>query len=150
MGDLHQNIGVVCAGCGAEISDHRARSCPVCDKLLSEDYQPLDIIRSAHRLQKKNLNFDDLSAQDLFERNKNHISQTAWACVVYSLVPYLGVLFIPFAVATGGLGYYVSVRRPQMGGGRLAVACISLSVLVLAIQLILWWLLYIIPQLSAP
>jgi hypothetical protein len=150
MGNFRQNIGIVCAGCGAEISDRKVSSCPVCEKLLSEDYQPLDIIRSAYRLQKRRLIADDASAEDLFEQNKNHISQTAWACFVYSLVPYLGVLFIPFAVATGGLGYYVSVRRPQMGGGRLAVACISLSVLVLAIQLILWWLLYIIPQLSAP
>ena len=101
-------------------------------------------------MHRRNLVRDEVSKQNLFEQNKNQISHTAWACVVYSLVPYLGMLFIPFAFVTGGVGYYISVRRPDRGGGRLAIICIALSVFTLGIQLLLWWLLYLIPRLSTP
>jgi hypothetical protein len=69
--------------------------------------------------------------------------------VVYSMVPYLGILFIPFAFAISGAGYIVSYRRPQLGGRKLAMVCIGLTFLVLGVQIFLWWLLYIIPELGA-
>jgi hypothetical protein len=67
---------------------------------------------------------------------------------VYSMVPYLGILFVPLAVIAGGAGYFVSYRRPELGGRRLAAACISLSFVMLAVQLFLWWLLYLAPTLA--
>jgi len=136
--------------CGKTVTEPGLASCPVCDKLLSEDYQPLDTIRSAYRLQQKSLTEIGSSQQNLFEQNKNHISHTAWACVVYSLVPYLGVLFIPFAFIAGTVGYFVSLKLPHLGGRRLATICVSLSFLILGIQILLWWLLYLVPHLSVP
>jgi hypothetical protein len=140
-----------CSACGAEARRIGAKFCPVCGKLVKEGYQPLDTIRASYGLQGRHLEFDKPMREEpknLFEENKNTVSQTAWACVVYSMVPYLGILFIPFAFLVGGFGYIVSYKRPQLGGRRLAVACIGLSVLVLAVQIVLWWLLYIIPEIG--
>ena len=86
----------------------------------------------------------------LFEENENTISQTAWACVVYSMVPYLGILFVPFAFIAGGLGIYASRRRPEAGSGRLATVSICLALMICVAQILLWWLLYIVPVLAMP
>ena len=140
-----------CSACGAEARRIGAKFCPVCGKLVREGYQPLDTIRASYGLQGRHLEFEKpmlRESENLFEENKNTVSQTAWACVVYSMVPYLGILFIPFAFLVGGFGYIVSYKRPQLGGRRLAAACIGLSVLVLAVQIVLWWLLYIIPEIG--
>ena len=84
----------------------------------------------------------------LFQPSKNLVSDTAWACVVYSLVPYLGILFVPFAFATAGFGFFVSYRESHLDGRRMAVACVGLSVFIFAVQIFLWWLLYIIPEIG--
>ena len=117
---------------------------------MSEDYLPLDAIRSSYGMQRRPLKMDavDPITGDLFETPRNAVSDTAWACVVYSMVPYLGILFVPLAFVTGGIGYAVSRKRPQLGGGRMASMCIGLSLLILAVQLVLWWLLYIIPEIG--
>src|SRR5437763_13847895 len=88
---------------------------------------------------------------NLFEnhRERNYASDTAWACIVYSIVPYLGIIFVPFAMLTSAIGYYASVRYPYQGGRRLAVIYISLSFVILAIQLVLWSLFYFIPEFHA-
>ena len=143
---------VICAGCGGEALRNDANYCLVCGKFIAEDYQPLDAIRSSYRLQRKRLWKRGANVTDgelLFRENKNAVSETAWACVVYSMVPYLGIIFVPFAIAAGGWGYFVSVRRPFLGGGRLAAFSIGLSFLILTVQIVLWWLLYIIPELGA-
>jgi uncharacterized membrane protein len=118
---------------------------------MREGYHPLDTIRSSYHLQSRKFQFDVMEKSqpgNLFEENKNAVSQTAWACVVYSMVPYLGILFIPFAFIISGAGLVVSQRRPQLGGRKLALACIGVSILILGIQLLLWWLLYVIPELG--
>ncbi len=128
-----------------------AKYCLDCGKLLTEDYEPLDSIRASYRLQGKTFIFNSLAARDqgnLFEENKNSISQTAWACVVYSMVPYLGILFVPFALVIAGAGYVAARRAPHLGGRRLALISVGVSFAVLAIQILLWWLLYIIPELD--
>lgn len=72
----------------------------------------------------------------------------AWACLVYSFVPYLGILFVPFALFVGGFGYFRAYRQPQLGGRKLALVCIGLSFVILAVQIFLWWLLFVIPDLG--
>jgi hypothetical protein len=144
-----KTVNGYCSACGAEARRIGAKFCAVCGKLVKEGYQPLDTIRASYGLQGRHLEFEKPvreESKNLFGENKNTISQTAWACVVYSMVPYLGILFIPFAFLVGGFGYIVSYKRPQLGGRRLAAACIGLSVLVLAVQIVLWWLLYVIPE----
>ena len=141
----------ICSACGAEAPRGSAKYCLVCGKLLKEGYQPLDSLRSSYGLQRRDLGFNTPERQPsvrLFSEDRNAVSDTAWACVVYSMVPYLGILFVPFALLIGGYGYYVSIQKPHIGGRTLAVVSLAISLLVLAIQILLWWLLYIIPELG--
>lgn len=139
-----------CSACGSEIARDSARFCNVCGKLLFEEYQPLDNLRASYNLQGKSFEFQQKLPEEtlLFEQNKNQMSETAWACLVYSMVPYLGILFVPFTFLIGGFGYANAIRQPQIGGKKLAITSIYLSFAVLAIQLFLWWLLYFIPQIG--
>jgi len=138
-----------CSACGAEAEREFAKFCRVCGKLLLEDYQPLDTLRASYRLQGKSFQFEEKEEiTDLFAENKNTASATASAFVVYSLVPYLGILFCPGAFLMGGIGVFVSYRKPYLGGGRTSVYSIVLSIIIFAVQILLWWLLYLIPELG--
>ena len=148
-----------CSGCGAEAGRLLARYCRVCGKKLGEGYQPLDTTRSAQRMQGKSFVFEReqnqefsevLESAELFAVNRNVISQIAWACFVYSLVPYVGILFIPLTFLLSGAALFAWFRKPWIGGRQRALAVLSLSFVVLAMQILLWWLLYIIPNLGRP
>ena len=140
-----------CSACGAEARRINAKYCLVCAKLLKEDYQPLDSLRSSNRLQGQAFlveNAERKEVTDLFERNENAVSQTAWACFVYSMVPYIGILFIPLTFIIGSYGYLVSFQKPELGGRKLAVISFGMSFIILGIQIFLWWLLYLIPKIG--
>ncbi len=140
-----------CSACGAQARRDSARFCLVCGKTLNEDYQPLDNLRASYRLQGQSFPVEQQKPSgeiNLFETNRNPVAQTAWACLVYSMVPYLGILFVPLTFVVGGFGIIAARRQPQIGGRKLAVACFLLSFVVLGIQIFLWWLLYIIPELG--
>ena len=140
----------LCPACGAAPIRDSAIYCIICGKILDEEYQPLDALRSSHRLQGRSFlieNSETEEVRDLFETNGNSASEMAWASFVYSLVPYLGILFIPATFVIGTVGVGVSIRHPKFGGGRLSLVSMALSVLTLAVQLFLWWLLYKIPDL---
>lgn len=139
----------ICAACGAEARRETASFCLVCGKSLDEDYQPLDALRASYNLQGKSFAIEKKGEmKNLFERNKNSISHTAWACLVYSFVPYLGILFVPFTLGIGSYAYFTALQQPDLGGRKMALTSIGLSFVVLAVQLFLWWLLYIIPELG--
>ena len=145
------SVEKICSACGAEARRGNAKFCLVCGKLLLEDYQPLDALRASYRLQGQSFLVENAKKEEvtnLFEPDENSVSQTAWACVIYSFVPYLGILFVPLAFFAGSFGYFVSYRQPHVGGRKLALGCIALSFIVLAVQVFLWWLLYIIPELG--
>ena len=138
-----------CAACGGESARGTAKFCSVCGKLLAEEYLPLDSHRSAHRLQGKVLTIER-SVQNstaLFESGGS-ISETAWACVVYSMVPYLGILFLPFAFSVAAVGYLARPQRATQGDRRLSAICFGLSVIISLGQAILWSLFYLIPDLA--
>lgn len=136
----------VCPACGSETGG--VRVCPVCDKLVSEGFQPLDAIRSSYRMQRVRLKEDPPVITRLFEPQRPLVHETAWACNVYSMVPYLGVLFLPLAFAFGGLGYFDAQRKKHPKETRGAINSMILSMWLLAVQLFLWWLLFLIPELA--
>ena len=148
----NQNYAVrhqTCPACGTAAWRESAKFCRVCGKILTEEYQPLDAFRAAHRLQGKRFPINETSeAVDLFRENRNSASLTASAFVVYSLVPYLGILFCPGAFLMGGIGAYIAFRSPRFGGARTSVYCLLLSVVICAAQVFLWWLLYQVPELG--
>lgn len=141
----------VCPACGASRRRGAAKFCRVCGKSLAEGYEPLDRLRASYRLLEKSAPAEvapRAEIVDLFQTNKNSASESAKALVVYSLVPYLGILFCPFAAVSGGVGAFVAYRQPALGGGRASVYSIALTVVVFAVQLFLWWLLYLVPELG--
>ena len=71
------------------------------------------------------------------------LAATARAFATYSLVPYLGILFCPGAVVVGTVGVF---RSPQMSAARkVCYVSIVAGVVVLLVQLLLWWILYQVP-----
>lgn len=80
--------------------------------------------------------------EGLFNDDRDFIVDTARACIVYSLVPYLGILFLPFGVACGLYAYRNSADRKALAMNSIA------AVLILIVQLVLWWLLYYVPSLA--
>lgn len=80
----------------------------------------------------------------------NNLSATARAFATYSLVPYLGILFCPGAVVLGTVGVVRSYRSDQTSDSRLVCyASTVVGVVVLVIQLLLWWILYRVPGWAA-
>lgn len=82
----------------------------------------------------------------LQSNNRNGTAATALAFVTYSLVPYLGVLFCPGAIAMGLAGWVSSYRMPHSGGRSASIRALLAGLIILAVQIFLWWLLYQIPQ----
>lgn len=72
------------------------------------------------------------------------LAATAKAFATYSLVPYLGIVFCPGAVLLGTVGVVRSYRFNEAGRGVCYVSLI-VGLIVLAIQLLLWWILYQVP-----
>ena len=141
----------VCSACGSEARRRNAKFCLTCGKFLPEGYQPLDSLRASYRMQGKGFALDRRQREEiinLFEKTENTVSETAWACVVYSFVPYLGILFVPLAFLVGSFGVLVSYRKPYVGGRKLSLVSVGLSFVVLVLQIFLWWLLYIIPEIG--
>ncbi|MEP6923620.1 MAG: hypothetical protein ABI954_04070 [Pyrinomonadaceae bacterium] len=144
---------LICAICGAEAIRAQAKFCAVCGHNLREDYAPLDALRASYNLRKQTTKRSvsqpkPNKVQKLFAEDHNSAASTAMAFVVYSLVPYLGILFCPGALILGGIGLAVSVRKPHLGGRQTATYSLLLGSIILTIQVLLWWLLYIIPELN--
>lgn len=141
----------VCSACGT-VASAGEKFCLVCNKLLSEDYQPLDSLRSSYGLQRQALQIDEagvISADELFARRReNNLADFSWACFVYSLVPYLGIIFVPVTFILGTVAGISSIRNADKSGTRLGFGIVAGSIPVLAAQILLWWLLYLIPELG--
>ena len=77
------------------------------------------------------------------------LAGTARAFATYSLVPYLGIVFCPCAVVLGTVGVVRSYRSqpvPNESPRRTFYATMIVGLAVLAVQLLLWWILYQVPQ----
>ena len=74
------------------------------------------------------------------------LAATARAFATYSMVPYLGILFCPGAVVVGTVGVFRSYSAPQTSAARrVCYVSTAVGVIVLIVQLLLWWLLYQVP-----
>ena len=139
-----------CPACGTAARRDSAKFCLVCGKPLDEDYEPLDALRASYNLQGRQIKFAPPieKLDNLFEKNENTASMIAWAFAVYALVPYLGILFCPGAILLGGIGFYKAHRHPYSGGRKVSRASIFLALIIFIIQILLWWLLYLIPEMK--
>lgn len=142
-----------CSVCGGKARRLDAKFCRVCGHNLREDYAPVDGLRASynfrHQVDKQQvLPLKPNEMENLFAKNRNGAASTATAFVVYSLVPYLGILFCPGALMFGGIGLAISLQRPQLGGRRSATYSLLLGSIVFVIQILLWWLLSIVPELN--
>lgn len=154
-----------CAACGTPPRRGGARFCETCGRGLGEDYFPTESLRASY-------SFERPPAREASERpreatggragrqhprpraefmpakNENGAAATGLAFVTYALVPYLGILFCPGALLMGGLGLLRARRAPHAGGRRAAALSIVLGLVILCAQLVLWWVLYKVPEWS--
>ena len=78
--------------------------------------------------------------------NESGLASIARAFATYSLVPYLGILFCPGAVAVGGWGVVRSYRRGEATSRTTCYVSVSIGFVVLVVQCLLWWILYKAPE----
>ena len=148
-----------CPACDVAARRVEARFCSACGRSLDESYLPINALRAsynAERSQRDAVSLDvstasvkplNSSLSTIFPaRNSNGASTTALAFVIYSLVPYLGILFCPGAVLMGGVGLLNSYRAPERGGRRASSMGLVFGVLIFCAQLFLWRILYKIPE----
>jgi hypothetical protein len=155
----------VCPACGAQARRGDARFCATCGRSLEEQYRPTDALRASYHLHRPASGRGGSSrgarksppvskkrpmSTMLPAINRNGASTTALAFMTYALVPFLGILFVPGAVLIGAAGLLYSYRAPHKGGRRASVASIFFGLVILGVQLLLWWIIIKVPQWSNP
>ncbi|MET0648239.1 MAG: hypothetical protein ABW208_16625 [Pyrinomonadaceae bacterium] len=161
----------VCDACGARARRAAARFCSTCGHALGGGYFPADSLRASYRFERAPASHSlEVSrgagrarvrpspytrrpaahaGRDLMpRRTESGAAATAMAFVVYALVPYLGILFCPGALVFGGVGLVRAWRAPQAGHARASALSLALGLIVLCAQLLLWWILYKVPEWS--
>ena len=158
-----------CPACGARARRAGARYCSTCGRGLDTDYCPTDSLRASYRFERLPPAADSRYAARgprprrgrtpaarvrvkrgiMPTRNAGDAAATARAFVTYALVPYLGILFCPGALLLG----FVGLLRPGRGrrGARArrdSAVSFALGLLLLCAQLVLWWILYKVPEWS--
>lgn len=84
---------------------------------------------------------------EIFDDGVLPVHDLSFAFVVFSLVPYLGILFSPFAI---GMSLVALRKRPGSvflsRRSRISLAVLSIS--VFGAQIVLWSILYLAPTVS--
>lgn len=81
-------------------------------------------------------------ANSIFGRKQAFAESAAWASVVYSLVPLVGIVFVPVSII------FAVVSLIRGNKIKTTLKLFSATLVILGAQLGLWWLLYLIPTLS--
>jgi hypothetical protein len=145
----------LCPACGAEARRQEARFCSTCGRALEDSYLPADALRASYHLQHRPVarrksqgrHSPKIQMTNTFSApQSNGAATTALAFMTYSLVPYLGILFSPGAVLLGAVGLIYSLRAPQRGGRSAAYASIAFGLLILVVQILLWWIIIKVPE----
>jgi hypothetical protein len=155
-----------CPACGARARRPAARFCATCGRGLGGGYFPTDLLRASYRFEPEPAQRARTAlraprrlaarggparrvGREFMPRVKESTAAaTALAFVTYGLVPYLGILFCPGALVCGGVGLLRAWRSPQPGHARASALGLGLGLLVLCAQLLLWWILYKVPDWS--
>jgi hypothetical protein len=155
-----------CPACGARARREAARFCATCGQILGGGYFPADSVRASYRFERVPVQHRPAAAhakrrawarrgasarggREFMPRVKESgAASLAFAFVTYALVPYLGILFCPGALLFGGVGLVRAWRAPQGGSGaaRASALSMALGLLVFCVQLLLWWILYKVPE----
>ena len=161
----------VCGACGARARRAAARFCATCGHALGGGYFPTDVLRASYRFERAPVShcleasrgtvkarvrrvahtrsWPSRAGREMMpRRSENGAAATAMAFVTYALVPYLGILFCPGALVFGGVGLVRAWRAPQAGHARAAALSLALGLIVLCAQILLWWILYKVPEWS--
>ena len=155
-----------CPACGARARRAGARYCSTCRRGLDRDYCPTDSLRASYHFERVPPAADSRYAargprprrgrtpaarvrvkrEIMPTRNAGDAAATARAFVTYALVPYLGILFCPGALLLGLAGL-LHARRAS-GTRRDSALVVTLGLLILCVQLLLWWIPYKVPEWS--
>lgn len=163
-------IVAVCPACGTTARRIDARYCATCGRELGDSgYQPADALRASYHQQtfashastkmrsavakplpRQVAGVKNRSSQKFVIIKHNGATSTAKAFVIYSLVPYLGILFCPGAILMGSVGLVRARRTTHKHGSRSAIHCVAFGLLIFGAQVFLWWLLYKVPEWGRP
>ncbi|MBV9927795.1 MAG: hypothetical protein JOZ96_22435 [Acidobacteria bacterium] len=159
----------VCEACGGRARRESARFCATCGHAFGGGYFPTDSLRASYRFESAPVSYSLEAARgpqrarvrsgaytrrhapragrEFMPRStESTAAATAMAFVTYALVPYLGILFCPGALLFGGVGLLRAMRAPRPGHARAAALSLALGLLVLCAQILLWWILYKVPE----
>jgi hypothetical protein len=159
----------VCDACGARARRAAARFCATCGHALGGGYFPTDSLRASYRFERAPVSHSMEASRGparllarrrvqtwggharagremMPRRSESGPAAMAMAFVTYALVPYLGILFCPGALLFGGVGLVRAWRAPRPGHARAAALSLFLGLVVLCAQLLLWWILYKVPE----
>jgi hypothetical protein len=169
-GDSSGEAMRVCDACGARARRESARFCATCGRVLGGGYFPTDSLRASYRFERAPVASHGVEAsrrrvrsrvrwgayarrrtgrtgvEMTARRTESGAAATAMAFVTYALVPYLGILFCPGALLFGGVGLFKAWRAPQPGHARASALSLILGAVVLCAQVLLWWILYKVPE----
>jgi hypothetical protein len=163
-----------CQSCDAFARRADARFCAACGQQLTTDYYPADALRASYRqIQtpfaphqpqplpgRRSPRRDNTLQVKKIDERAHAVSCPSLAFATYALVPYLGIIFCLPAIIIGcaglinasynvgnnrGHAFYAATRRR-----RDSLAGIMLGVMILVMQLFLWWLLQKIPDWVQP
>jgi hypothetical protein len=147
-----------CPACGTEARRAKARFCSTCGRALEDSYLPADALRASYHLQHrpvtgrkgKGTRAKIQMSSTFSSGSGNSVATTALAFMTYSLVPYLGILFSPGALILGVIGLAYSVRMPEKGGRQASYASVICGLLILGVQILLWWIIIKAPEWTKP
>lgn len=141
-----------CAACGSGASRSGARFCSTCGHSLSGDYAPAALLQASYHQRRMAAFGASLNSEPaaLMISRQNNLTAGAFAFVTFSVVPFLGVLFCPFALLLGMCSWLQSTRHPNpIRTVRPAIA-VALAVVISGVQLSLWWMLVNVTTMAGP
>ncbi|MGI9105361.1 MAG: hypothetical protein ACR2G4_03840 [Pyrinomonadaceae bacterium] len=145
-------LALRCPACGAAARRAHAHFCATCGRSLKDIfYAPADVLFASYHQQRNRpaMLFEHelppttrgrgMLPTGIFEVEQNTATAIALIFVFSSLVPYVGILFCPFAILVGGFGLLEAWFFPQTGGARIAACCIMCALLIAGAQVSLWF-----------